>query len=63
MKKHNPKPPPYRPPTRGLSVLTLFIPPDRIAIYRLSGKGLQLVRMLHGARIESGTDAGKEYGS
>lgn len=47
------KPPPYNPPTRGLQVLTFFLPPDRIAIYRLSGSGLQLLRMLRSARLES----------
>ena len=47
------KPPPYIAPTRGLRVLTFFLPPDRIAIYRLSGDGLQLLRMLPGARLEA----------
>lgn len=47
------KPPPYIAPTRGLRVLTFFLPPDRIAIYRLNASGLQLVRMLHNAQIES----------
>ena len=47
-----PKPPPYNPPTRGLRVLTFFLPPDRIAIYRLSATGLQLVRMLRGAQLK-----------
>ena len=49
------KPPPYIAPTRGLRVLTFFLPPDRIAIYRLTASGLQLVRMLHGAHIQIGT--------
>ncbi len=47
------QPPPYNPPTRGLRVLTLFFPPDRIAIYRLSSSGLQLLRILDGVRLES----------
>ena len=48
-----PKPPPYLAPTRGLRVLTFFLPPDRIAIYRLSANGLQLVRMLRDAQAKS----------
>lgn len=47
-----PKPPPYKPPTRGLRELTFFLPPDRLAIYRLSGSGFQLLRMLRGARVK-----------
>lgn len=42
------KPPPIQPITRGLRELTLFFPPDRVAIYRLSQEGLRLVRVLHG---------------
>ena len=48
-----PKPPPYLAPTRGLRVLTFFLPPDRIAIYRLSAKGFLLVRMLRDAQAKS----------
>jgi hypothetical protein len=42
------KPPPIQPITRGLRELTLFFPPDRVAIYRLSQEGLRLVRVLSG---------------
>ena len=48
-----PKPPPYRAQSRGLRVLTFFMPPARIAIYRLSLHGLQLVRMLRDAQVKS----------
>lgn len=33
---------------RKITVLTLFFPPDRIAIYKFTPAGLRLVRMLNG---------------
>lgn len=45
------EPPPYCPPTRGLRVLTFYLPPDRIAVYRLSMNGLQLIRVFRGVRV------------
>lgn len=51
------KPPPIKPITRGLRELTLFFPPDRIAIYRFKPEGLLLVRVLKGVQqVEKAND-------